>query len=410
MARSLADHRAAALALLTQMPVLDVLVGDAVGAMLADDLVSEAAMPAMDVAACDGYAVAATDTAGASHGAPVTLAVSHDVGFDVRSRRRHVVGTTARVASGVPMPDGADAVIPTGDTDGGVARVTLTRAVTAGEHVRLAGADARAGEVMVPAGTRIGPRQLAVAAAMGRSRLSVRPVPRVVVVAVGSELVEPGTSRPGGGVPESNAYMLAASIRAAGAQAYRVGVVPDDRFALAEAIADQLVRADVVITTGALSGGLDDTLPDVLRQYGDVDIVDLAMRPGQHHGIGALATGPTDREIPVFALPGTPMAAAAAFETYVRPALRAMSGHNDHGRRRVSARVSQGWEGGAGVARWVPLTLTEGLHGGYSAAPCGPDDGWALTALAQANGYVVMEPGSDDAAPGDLVSCAMWDA
>ncbi|MEX0914004.1 MAG: molybdopterin molybdenumtransferase MoeA, partial [Demequina sp.] len=173
MTRSLAEHRAAAMALLSQMPTLDVLLGDAVGGMLAEDLVADAPVPAVAMAACDGYAIRVLDVAHASHSSPVTLSVSHDVDFDTRSRRRHVAGTAATVVSGVPLPEGADAVVRAADTDGGLARVAVTRAAGPGENVRPAGADAASGEVVVARGTRIGPRQLGVAAALGRSRLVV---------------------------------------------------------------------------------------------------------------------------------------------------------------------------------------------------------------------------------------------
>ena len=410
MTRSLAEHRVAALALLSQMPTLDVLVSDAVGGMLAEDLVADTPMPAIPMAACDGYAIRAHDVAQASRSSPVTLAVSHDVDFDTRSRRRHVGGTAAAVVSGVPMPDGADAVVRAADTDRGLARVAVARAVGPGENIRPAGTDAASGEVMVPRGTRIGPRQLGVAAALGRSRLLVRPVPRVVVIAVGSELVEPGTARPGGGVPESSAHMITVALRAAGAHAYRVGSVPDDRFVLTETLEDQLVRADVIITTGALSGAPNDTLPAVLRHQSDVEVVDLDLRPGLRHGLGTLDTGRDGRGVPVFALPGAPLAAMAAFEAYVRPALRAMSGHDAVERRTVNASAAQGWETEEGLDTWVPLTLDTDADGHYVASPCGSVDPWSLRALAQANGYMLMGSGHTRVSAGDHVTCAVWDA
>jgi len=398
------------MSLLSQMSTLDVLVGDAVGGMLAEDLVADAPVPATAVAACDGYAIRAQDVAQASRSSPVTLAVSHDVDFDTRSRRRHVGGTAAAVVSGVPMPDGADAVVATADTDGGLARVTVTLPVGAGENVRAAGRDAAAGDVMVRRGTRIGPRQLGVAAALGRSRLLVRPVPRVVVIAVGSELVEPGSTRPGGGVPESNAHMLTLAIRAAGAHAYRVGAVPDDRFVLAETLEDQLVRADVIVTTGALSGAPHDTLPAVLSRLSDVEVVDVDFRPGRRHGLGTVEVGRDGRGVPVFALPGAPAAAMAAFEAYVRPALRAMSGHDALERRTVTATAREPWEADPGMARWVPLVLDTDPDGQHVATPCEVADGWALSALARANGYALMEPDGTDVARGDTVTCAVWEA
>jgi molybdopterin molybdotransferase len=408
--RSLAEHRAVISAGVQQMPALDVLLGDAAGGMLAQDLVPDAPVPPVAVAACDGYAVLAQDVAGASIPYPCVLAVSHDVSFDARARRRHVVGTAARVSTGVPLPTGADAVVPVAHTDGGVARVGVTGPVKPGEHVRAAGFDAVAGEPLVRQGTRLSARHIAAAAAIGRSRLTVRPVPRVVIIAVGSELVEPGAHRPSGGVPEASAHLLTVAVREAGAQPYRVGAVPDARVALRGHLADQLVRADVIITTGGLSGAPHDTLAEVIREVGEFSVVDLALAPGVHHGYGTLEVSDSGRSIPVFGLPGHPVAAAVAFETYVRPALRAMSGLTEHDRSTVAATASNDWTSPAGIAHLVAVRIQGNSAAGYTALALGDPGNLSLATLANADGYVLMGPLDTDVRRGDTVSATMWGA
>lgn len=403
--RSLDSHRAAVAEALAPGPVLDVLLGDAVGATLAEDLVAAASMPPVPLAARDGYAVASPEVSNALVDAPVRLPVSHDVSFDDRAPRRHVPRAAARIPSGAPVPVGADAVVALGDTDHGVAQVQITRAVRPGDGVRPAGFDASEGDVIVRAGTRIGPRQIAVAAALGRSRLRVRPVPRVVIMAVGDELIEPGAVRPGGGVPESTTHMLSSLVLEAGAKPYRVGAVPDDPLRLRATLEDQLVRADVMITTGGLSDGVHDTVAEVLARLGGFDAVDLQLRPVGRHGLGSIAAA--DRDIPVIALPGAPAGAALAFEAYVRQALRALCGHPDVERPEFRARVRQRWIVPPGVVTAMPVVVDRDDPDMPAVTPVGAD-ALALTDLARADALVWSGPEPGVVHPGDIVSCTPW--
>ncbi|WP_084039292.1 gephyrin-like molybdotransferase Glp [Demequina sp. NBRC 110053] len=404
-ARSLADHRDAVAAALRPSLVLDVLLADAVGATLAEDLVAPSDLPPTPVAERDGYAVVAADTATASADAPVSLAVSHDVSFDVRAPRRHVRGAAARVPSGAAVPTGADAVVALSDTDMGVAKVGIARPVQRGEGVREAGFDARGGTVLVAAGTRLGPRQVAAAAALGRARVRVRPVPRVVVLAVGDELIEPGTSRPGGGVAEATTHMIAALVQEAGAKPYRVGAVPDDALQLRGAIEDQLVRADMVITTGGLSDGPQDTVADVLARMGRFTAVDLQLRPGRRHGLGVIDAG--DREVPVVALPGSPAAAAMGFEAYVRRAVRVLCGHPNVERAPFAARARRRWIAAPGVVTGMPVVVERDADGMLSVTPLGAEN-LSLADLARADAVVWSGPDAHVFDVGDTVSCTVW--
>ncbi|SEJ37479.1 molybdopterin molybdotransferase MoeA [Demequina mangrovi] len=401
IARTLDEHRDAVTRALAPIPPLTVLVGDAAGATLVEPLVAEAALPRHDVAAWDGYAVRASDVP-LAHALPV----AHEVAFNDRGPRRHLPGTAARVASGMAVPAGADAVVPLAATDHGVARVAITGEVEAGTGIRAAGTDAESGRLLVPAGRRLGGRELALAAALGHSRLTVRPVPRVVVVATGSELVDVGSGRPG--VPEATAHLIAVAARNAGAHAVRVGPVPDDRTALRTALEDQLVRADLLIVTGGLSDAESDTVVSVLRDLGRVDDVALAFAPGPHHAFAMLGEDGA-RQVPAIALPGSPVAAALAFEAYVRPALRRMCGFTESVRPGVRARFSTGWPSPAGITQAVPVCLGLDREGHVTATPaCDPGD-VTLAALGDADGIAWVDPAVTEVRAGDVMRCTVWD-
>lgn len=390
---------------LAPSPVLDVLLGDTLGATLAQDLVAATDLPLEPLAARDGYAVVSADVARAHPDVPVVLPVSHDASFDSRGPRRHVARAAARIPSGAPLPQGADAVVALADTDRGVARVAITREVKPGEGVRPAGFDAKAGDVIARSGTRMGPRQVAVAAALGKSRLHVRPVPRVVIMAVGDELIEPGATRYGGGVPESTTHMLAALVAETGAKPYRVGAVPDDPLLLRAALEDHLVRADVVITTGGLSEAEQDTVAEVLSRLGGFEAVDLQLRPVGRHGLGSIPAG--ERDIPVIALPGSPAGAALAFEAYVRPVLRALCGHAQVERPVHTARARKQWIVPPGVVTAMPVVLDWEDDDLPAVTPLGAD-ALALTDLARADALVWSGPEPTVIRPGDLVECTPW--
>lgn len=405
-ARSLDEHRQRVADLLPTMPAIDISLADSHGAMLAADVVADRNVPAHDVAAHDGYAVRAEDVGAARATAPAPLPVSHDAGFDELAARRLIPGTAARIPSGAPIPLGADAVVPLADTDAGVARVDVWRPVRAGEGVRTAGSEVTEGATVMRIGTRLTARHLAAAASLGLSRLPVHPVPRVVILSVGDELVEPGDRR--AGVADSTGYLIAALVRETGAHAYRIGIVSDDRAALRSALEDQLVRADVIITTGGLSAGRNDTVADVVGLMGSFDVADFPLMPGGRHGLGVVEA--SGRDVPVIGLPGRPVAAAVAFESYVRDALRATSGHRTATRATVAATASASWDSPAGVVHAVPVLIEEGGAVGYTVAPVGDPLATTVADLAAANGLVLLPADVTAIRAGTVLRCISWEA
>ncbi|UNX55456.1 molybdopterin molybdotransferase MoeA [Georgenia sp. TF02-10] len=403
--RSVQEHLAACLAAVGQLPPLDVALPDAVGCILAEDVVADADLPVTDLAGLDGYAVRAADVAAAGPAAPVTLRVTDEVRAGAAARLRLVAGTAVRIASGAPLPVGADAVVPGEQTDLGTAQVAVRTAAAAGENVRRQAEDLRAGEVVLPAGVRVGARQVALLAAVGRGRVDVHPRPRVVILSIGEELVEPGRPAAPGQVYDANSHALATAVQDAGATTFRVAAVPDEHRALRETLEDQLVRADLVLTTGGLSYGANDTVKEVLAPLGTVRFDNVAMWPGRQLGVGHVGEG-----TPLFALPGDPVAVQVAFEAFVRPALRAMAGYGELYRPSVEAAVSHGWYSPAGRREFVRARVTGAPAEGYRAEPAGPPAGLLLSALARANALAVVPEGVTDVRAGDRLHCLLLES
>ncbi|NLE70836.1 MAG: molybdopterin molybdotransferase MoeA [Actinomycetales bacterium] len=400
--RSVADQLSAVLAAAAPMAPLDVVLADADGCVLARDVVAERDVPALDLAAYDGYAVRGAD---APPWQEARLPVVDDAPVGA-GPVRHVPGTAVLVAAGAPLPLGADTVVPLEQTDRGRAHVQVRAGVDPGAGIRRAGQDARAGATVLAAGTRVGPRHLALAAAVGCSRLWVHPTPRVVVVTVGDELVEPGRRLPDGGVHDADAQALVAAAREAGASAVRVGPVADDRAELREVVADQLVRADLLLLVGGLSAGPFDTVGDVLAGLPDVRIDQLALTPGGRMAFGHAAGDGADARVLVAGIPGHPVAALVAFELFLRPALRTMAGRRTVFRPSVRAAVTHPWASPAGLTQAVPASVVGSPAEGYTVTALDPDAP-SLAALARANALVVVPEETTTVHAGDVVPCVV---
>jgi molybdopterin molybdotransferase len=296
-------------------------LADALGAVLVDDITAQWPLPSFDNSAMDGYAVRAAEVAGASQDAPVILPVRGEIAAGDTRRYDHVPGSVIKIMTGAPMPAGADAVVPVEFTDGGTSQVTIRQPVAAGASVRTAGGDARPGDLLLPAGTRLGAVHVGLLAAAGRGTVLVRRRPRVTVISTGNELVEPGAELIPGQIWESNATMLAAAAREAGCAARRHPILRDDTGAVLAAVQDALDGADLLITSGGVSmGGEHDVVKAALAELGTVSFRKVAMQPGMPQGFGTVGPAAT----PIFTLPGNPVSAYVSFCLFVRPALDAL--------------------------------------------------------------------------------------
>ncbi|SDQ66271.1 gephyrin-like molybdotransferase Glp [Quadrisphaera sp. DSM 44207] len=394
------QHLADALGLVAPLAPLDVPLLEALDCVLAEDVVAPGALPAFDGSAMDGYAVRVEDVAGASGSGPVVLPVVADLPAGAGEPLVLVPGTAARIMTGAPVPRGTGAVVPVEWTDAGVASVTITRAPRPGQHVRRAGEDVQPGEALLDAGARLTPRSLALLAATGRGRVRVHPRPRVVVLSTGSELVEPGRPVAHGQVTDSNSTALTAAVQETGAVAYRVGIVDDDPQRLLQVLEDQLVRADVVVTSGGVSAGAYDVVKEVLSRLGTVTFEKVAMQPGMPQGLGTIGDG-----TPIFTLPGNPVSAYVSFEVFVRPALRRVLGEPELHRPSVTAEVTEGWTSPAGKRQFVRAVLTSDAAGRPRVRPAGGHGSHLVADLAVANALAVVAEDVAQVEPGDLVRC-----
>jgi molybdopterin molybdotransferase len=340
------EHLAEILATITPLTPTELGLNDIGGLVLAEDVSAVSALPSFDNSGMDGYAVRVEDVAAATEEKPVTLPVTAEVAAGDTGAYALQPGTAIKIMTGAMLPHGAEAVVPVEWTDGGSARVSIRAGAAYGNAVRLAGEDAKAGEVLVTAGTRLRPMHVAVIAAAGRGSVLVRPRPRVVVLSTGNELAEPGTPLVPGRIWDSNSFMLAAAAREAGCLAYRQAILPDHPDEVLPAIEDQLGRADLMVTTGGVSmGGEHDVVKAALQQLGTITFRKVAMQPGMPQGFGtiALPAAPVpaagDR-VPIFTLPGNPVSAYVSFQVFARPAIAALQGYDGLGLEKVQAELT----------------------------------------------------------------------
>jgi molybdopterin molybdotransferase len=266
------------------------------------------------------------------------------------------------------------------------------------------GGDAVAGELLLSPGVRLRPMHIAVAASAGRSSLSVRPRPRVVVLSTGDELSEPGTPLVPGRIWDSNSYMIGALAREAGAVAYRHSGLPDDVAGVLPAITEQLIRADLVITTGGVSmGGTHDVVKAALSELGTVQFRKIAMQPGMPQGFGLI--GPDS--VPIFTLPGNPVSAYVSFQLFVRPALALLQGSDDLRLPTVSATLGAPVRSPAGRRSYLRGMLSGGSAGacldGGKVTPLSGQESHQIASLGRANALIIVPESQREIPEGETV-------
>ncbi|MEU9038287.1 gephyrin-like molybdotransferase Glp [Streptomyces sp. NPDC048352] len=422
---SVDEHLADVLAAVRPLEPIELQLLDAQGCVLVEDVTVPVALPPFDNSSMDGYAVRTADVQGASEEFPAVLAVIGDVAAGSGELPTVGPGQAARIMTGAPLPPGAEAVVPVEWTDGGTGggaasgmtpasaapegaggEVRVHRAAEARAHVRSRGSDVQAGDLALAAGTVLGPPQIALLAAIGRGTVRVRPRPRVVVLSTGSELVQPGEALAAGTIYDSNSFALAAAARDAGAIAYRVGAVADDADTLRSTIEDQLIRADLLVTTGGVSVGAYDVVKEALAAAGSggeggaaggVDFRKLAMQPGKPQGFGTVGPDHT----PLLALPGNPVSSYVSFELFVRPAIRALMGLPQSEVSRPSVRAVLK----ADQPLRSPAARRQFLRGAYDAeagtvTPVGGSGSHLIAALAHADSLMVVPEDVTSVEPG----------
>jgi molybdopterin molybdotransferase len=385
MAITIDEARAKVLAEVRPLPPEEVAVQDALGRVLAEDIVAERDVPSFANSAMDGFAVRsgpagrALRIVGESRaGAPAAVAVGD--------------GEAVSISTGAALPEGADAVLQVervtvdGDT------VTLDDDVAAGRNLRPAGDDLHAGQTVLPAGTRMGAAEIGIAVVAGRGTVTCTRAPRVVIIATGDELVEPGGPLGAGQLHNSNGATLAALATQAGARVLRTETVPDTEAATRDAIATALDEADVLVLSGGVSVGPHDHVKPALQALGVDEVFwRVALRPGRPTWFG------TRGDTLVFGLPGNPVSAMVTFMLFARPALGAMQGA-PHEPERIVSHLAGTIPRHPDRDECVRVTLRDGF-----ATPTGPQGSHQLSSMLGADGFAIVTAGEGNALPGDPV-------
>jgi molybdenum cofactor synthesis domain-containing protein len=354
------------------------------GRVLAEDVVAPIDVPPFNRSAVDGYAVRAADTFGAEEDRPLALdfcgsiAVGEPPSVVLRSR------TAAEMVTGAPLPDSADAIIMVEYAIREDDTIFVHRAVSKGENVMRAGSDIRKGETILRKGQKISSREIGVLAALGITQVAVYKRPKVAVISTGAEIVDPEKQLSPGKIYDINAFTLSAAVRECGGEPVNLGIIPDDMEQLKSAVKKALDLADMVVTSGGVSVGPKDIMPQVLDRLGEPGVIvfGIAVKPGKPTTI-AMIDGK-----PVFSLPGNPTSALSMFYQLVRPQIYRMAGTRDKPSPIVKAYAAKRMFSARGRRTFTMVKLARDKSGRLMASPVALGLSGAITTLAKADGFV----------------------
>ena len=375
----------------------------ALGLVLARDVPAFHDNPPFDNAAMDGFACRAAEIASATQEKPVWLPVAAEIMAGADNAGMLAAGTIARIMTGAPVPFGADTVVPFEETGGGTGVVGVEGSRAARANVRRKGEDFRSGETLLHAGTRLGPSQIALLAALGNTVVAVVRPPRVGILATGNEIVPSGTPLAPGQIWDSNGPALVALVAQAGAIPVSLGIARDDATALRSRL-DEARDAglDLLITSGGVSAGDFDLVKDVLRASGEMAFWSVRIKPGKPLAFGVLDG------LPLIGLPGNPVAGIVAFLQFVRPALMKMMGRADLLLPEIEATLLDPIDNRGGRRNFVRVRVVPSADG-WVARSAGAQGSAQLSTLARANGLLVIPEDVALAEPGMRFAVQMPD-
>lgn len=381
--------------------------------VLAEDVYSDMDIPPFANSAMDGYAVRASDTAGASRDKPVTLRVVADVAAGYTTEARVEPGTTIRIMTGAPLPEGADTVVPVEDTSDWArsrqergrepsTKVEVYGAAEPGEHVRPAGEDIHQGELVLPRGTVLRAQEIGVLASLGKSTVCVIRRPRVAVLATGDELLTIDEPVRPGKIRNSNEYSNAALVQHYGGIPVRLGIARDNVKDLTAKINEGLAqKVDLFLTSAGVSVGDYDVVKDVLNSEGEMRFWQVRMKPGKPLAFGLI------RGVPLIGLPGNPVSSMVSFEQFVRPAVLVMEGKTRLAKPTVEAVLEE--DVTSSGRRHFVRAVVEKRDGQYYARTTGEQGSGVLTSMVKANGLAVIPEGVKLVKAGERVRVQMLD-
>jgi molybdopterin molybdotransferase len=376
-----------------RLPAEDVQLLEAHGLALAQDLKARFDSPPFDNSAVDGYAVRSADAeAGRSFRvvdeAPAGRPAAKSVGE----------GEAIKIFTGGVIPEGSDAVVMVENTSGWSEEFELKKAATSGQNVRGSGEDVREGDVILRAGTEIGPPEVALAATQGYGELPAHRRPKVVVLSTGTELVEPGARElEPGEIYDSNSFAVTAQAQEVGARARRISAASDDAQVLRNTLKEALETADVVVTSGGVSVGEKDLVKGTMLELGVEQVFwGVKFKPGK-----PLFFGVRDGAS-VFGLPGNPVSAMVCFELFVRPALVKLMGREERGRPRVQVYFEEDVRNAFGRMHAMRVSL-EQTEKGWLARSVGAQGSGLVSSLTKADALALIGPESEGLRAGETV-------
>jgi molybdenum cofactor synthesis domain-containing protein len=387
-----------------EIPVEQRRLAEAVGCTLAIDIVSPIDVPPFDRSNVDGFAVRSTDLASAAEFAPVHLMLNEEV-IACGTAPTHLVlpETATPIATGGPIPRGADAVVMVEHTEPfGEREIEVRRAASPGQFVSFAGSDIARGEALLRAGTVIGSREIGMLAACGIAEVPTRRSVRVAVISTGDELVQPGESLRPAAIYDSNGAIVTAAINENGGNAVFWGAIPDDEEKLEAAMHRALAESDMVVLSGGTSKGAGDVSHRIIARLGQPGIIchGVALKPGKPLCLAVC------KDKPVVILPGFPTSAMFTFHDMIVPVLRRMAGLPPRSDATVTAKVPVRIASELGRTEFVMVSLVEGTDG-LIAYPSGKGSG-AVTSFSQADGFLRIDALADQMAAGSKAQVTLF--
>ncbi len=363
----------------------------AIGRVLAEDIHAGFDLPIFNNSAMDGFALRAGDVTDASRESPVVLDVVADIPAGQVFPGKLTHGQAARIMTGAPLPEGADAVVPSEDTNysrqqAGMPhprQVQVFRSVQAGDYIRLQGKDAHAQELLIPRGTRLRPQEVGVLAMLGIPNLQVYCKPRLAILPTGDELIPVGNPLAPGKIYESNTYTLTGQVERSGGVAVPVGLVSDRLEAVIDALNQAIeVKVDCILSSAGVSVGAHDFVREALESDGELVFWRVNMRPGRPLAFGLY------RGTPFIGLPGNPVSSFASFEVFVRPALLKLGGQTDLSRPTLRVELLEAIESD-GRETYLRAIVSY-REGRAYASLTGNQDSGNLRSLIQANALLII--------------------
>jgi len=376
--------------------IVSVSLQDALGRVLAENLVALEDLPRFDKSAMDGYAVKSSDLVGASQSKPVVLQLT---------QTDHISSKQAKqIWTGNPIPEGANAVVMLENTQRHGDELEVWNQLPSGANVSEVGEDIKKGVLVAKPGTRLNPYHIGLAAALGYTELKVSEKPKIAILPTGNEIVEVGTERAANQIYDSNKVMVSAMCQELGAETIDLGLAIDNTDEIAQKIKSALKTSDAVITTGGTSVGGLDLVPDAVNGIGKPGVVvhGVALRPAMPTAVAVLEGKP------VLILSGNPVAAVIGFEVFGRPLLCKMLGMpKEEPRPIVTARLAKRVTSVLGRKTYVRVHVTQ-RNGVLIAEPVSAKGSGSISTMTMSNGYLIVPENREGVTEGEAVTIHMF--